>query len=182
MRSVQSTPLFLPQTLNRGIYLALFNLRLAHFDLSLAHFDLSLPPMTLTGTIKSVTFHSPQNGFTVLRLTDSASKKVVVVTGTFPNLEPGENIKVEGEWGRHPKFGEQFQAASFAYLTDDSGSITEYLASGQFPGVGQKTAENIVKIFGEDTLDVLDNHPELFRSSQEHAKMLRTWKSIEKND
>lgn len=26
------------------------------------------------------------------------------------------------------------------------------------------------------------DHPELFRSSQEHAKMLRTWKSIEKND
>ena len=136
----------MPQTLNRDIYLA-------HL-------------MTLTGTIKSVTFHSPQNGFTVLRLTDSASKKVVVVTGTFPNLEPGENIKVEGEWGRHPKFGEQFQASSFAYLTDDSGSITEYLASGQFPGVGQKTAENIVKIFGEDTLDVLDNHPELFRKTK----------------
>lgn len=39
MRSVQSTPLFLPQTLNRDIYLALLDLRLAHFNLSLAHFD-----------------------------------------------------------------------------------------------------------------------------------------------
>ena len=50
--------------------------------------------MTLQGTIKSITFHSPQNGFTVLRLTDDESKKVVVVTGTLPQFNVGEKVKL----------------------------------------------------------------------------------------
>ena len=69
--------------------------------------------MILEGTVKSITFHSPQNGFTVLRLIDSSTKKVVVVTGTLPELSVGENLRFEGDWGRHPKFGEQFKAMHF---------------------------------------------------------------------
>ena len=119
--------------------------------------------MQVKGSIKSITFHSLQNGFTVMRLNDIESKKVVVVTGTFPALQPGESIAIEGNWGSHPKYGKQFQATSFEYLATEDNDIVEYLASGQFPGVGQKIAERIVEIFGDKTADILDNDPNKFR-------------------
>ncbi len=119
--------------------------------------------VVIKGSIKSITFHSQQNGFTVMRLNDIESKKVVVVTGTFPALQPGETISVEGDWGSHPKYGKQFQATSFEYLATEDNDILEYLASGQFPGVGQKIAERIVETFGDDTADILDNDPDKFR-------------------
>ena len=82
--------------------------------------------MIIEGSIKSVTFHSPQNGFTVLRLIDSSTKKVVVVTGPLPDLSVGENLRFEGDWGRHPKFGEQFQAKHFEII-DFEGEPTRSL-------------------------------------------------------
>lgn len=123
--------------------------------------------MELKGTVKSITFHSPQNGFTVLRLNDLESKKVVVVTGTLPELNVGENVKFEGEWGRHPKFGTQFKATSFEIVeVTNDGDVVAYLGSGICPGVGPKTAQNIYDVFGEQTFDILDNHPEIFRSKK----------------
>ena len=119
--------------------------------------------MQVKGSIKSITFHSQQNGFTVMRLNDSESKKVVVVTGTFPALQPGETIAVEGNWGSHPKYGKQFQATSFEFIATDDNDILSYLASGLFPGVGEKIAERIVEAFGEATADILDNNPDKFR-------------------
>ena len=122
--------------------------------------------MQVKGSIKSITFHSLQNGFTVMRLNDAESKKVVVVTGTFPALQPGETIAIEGNWGSHPKYGKQFQATSFEYLATEDNDIVEYLASGQFPGVGQKIAERIVEVFGDKTADILDNDPDKFRETK----------------
>ena len=94
--------------------------------------------VNLKGSIKSITFHSLQNGFTVMRLNDIESKKVVVVTGTFPNLQPGESIAIEGEWGSHPKYGKQFQATSFEYLATEDNDIVEYLASGSSRALGKR--------------------------------------------
>ncbi len=122
--------------------------------------------MQVKGSIKSITFHSLQNGFTVMRLNDAESKKVVVVTGMFPTLQPGETIAIEGNWGSHPKYGKQFQATSFEYLATEDNDIVEYLASGQFPGVGQKIAERIVEVFGDKTADILDNDPDKFRETK----------------
>lgn len=119
--------------------------------------------MEIQGTIKSITFHSPQNGFTVLRLNDAETKKVVVVTGTLPELNVGENIKFQGEWGRHPKFGTQFKCSSFELIaTADDSDVVTYL-SGICTGVGPKTAQNIYDVFGEATFDILDNDPDRFR-------------------
>lgn len=120
--------------------------------------------MLLQGTVKSITFHSPQNGFTVLRLTESDSKKVIVVTGTLPDLNVGEKIKFEGEWGNHPKYGKQFKCFGFEILTSESDNLQEYLSSGIFPGIGEKMAQRIIKAFGEETANILDNDPALFRS------------------
>ena len=93
-------------------------------------------------------------------------KAPVVVTGTFPDLATGETLLMEGEWGNHPKYGRQFKCTSFTLAEAANENITEYLASGLFKGIGPKTAEAIVKVFGEDTADILDNHPDIFRKAK----------------
>ena len=122
--------------------------------------------MILEGSVKSITFHSPQNGFTVLRLIDSSTKKVVVVTGTLPDLSVGENLRFEGDWGRHPKFGEQFQAKHFEIVETAHKNFAAYLGSGLFPGIGPKTAQAIVDAFGDELQDILDYEPDRFRSKK----------------
>ena len=122
--------------------------------------------MQLEGTIKSVTFHSPDSGFSVFRVIVKGEKSPVIVTGTFPELGTGETLQMEGEWGNHPKYGRQFKCVSFTIAETATDNITDYLASGLFRGIGQKTAEAIVKVFGEDTADILDNHPEIFRKAK----------------
>ena len=93
-------------------------------------------------------------------------KAPVVVTGTFPDLGSGEKLQMEGEWGNHPKYGRQFKCTSFTIAVTESENIAEYLSSGLFKGIGPKTAEAIVKVFGDDTADILDNHPEIFRKAK----------------
>ena len=122
--------------------------------------------MHLEGTIKSVTFHSPDSGFSVFRVNVEGEKAPVVVTGTFPDLGSGEKLQMEGEWGNHPKYGRQFKCTSFTVAVNDNENIAEYLSSGLFKGIGPKTAEAIVKVFGDDTADILDNHPEIFRKAK----------------
>lgn len=122
--------------------------------------------MVLEGSVKSITFHSPQNGFTVLRLIDSSTKKVVVVTGTLPEVSVGENLRFEGDWGRHPKFGEQFQAKHFEIVENGNKNFAAYLGSGLFPGIGPKTAQTIVDTFGEELQDILDYEPDRFRAKK----------------
>lgn len=122
--------------------------------------------MQLEGIIKSVTFHSEQNGFSVFRVTVEKEKAPVIVTGTFPDLRSGERLTMEGEWGMHPKYGKQFKCASFQVKPPEQNNILEYLSSGLFKGIGAKTAENIVKVFGEDSADILDNHPDIFRKAK----------------
>ena len=116
--------------------------------------------MQIQGSIKNVTYQNPANGFTVLKVVLSDTGKVAVVTGNFPALTPGENLRLEGEWGRHPKFGEQFKASGFEILKTGNGNLRDYLASGLFRGIGPKTAERLVEAFGDTLPEVLDNHPE----------------------
>lgn len=99
-------------------------------------------------------------------MTVEGEKAPVVVTGTFPDLGSGERLLMEGEWGRHPKYGRQFKCTSFTVAVSESENIAEYLASGLFKGIGPKTAEAIVKVFGDDTADILDNHPDIFRKAK----------------
>ena len=116
--------------------------------------------MQIQGSIKNVTYQNPTNGFTVLKVVLKDTGKVAVVTGNFPALTPGENLRFEGEWGRHPKFGEQFKATGFEILKTGDGNLKDYLASGLFRGIGPKTAERLVEAFGDALPEVLDNHPE----------------------
>jgi exodeoxyribonuclease V alpha subunit len=120
--------------------------------------------MLLKAVVKTVTFYNPDNGYSVLRMTDNQSKQTFTVVGRFPKLTPGELLELEGEWTKHDVFGEQFKASGYKLLAPDTLEAMErYLGGGLLKGVGPGLAKKLVAKFGLETFEVLDNHPDRLR-------------------
>ena len=114
----------------------------------------------MEGTVESVIFRNEENGYTVLRLT-VGDREAVTVVGCMPGAAPGEGLCVQGTWGRHSSYGEQFKAEVVERrIPVGEAAIYEYLSSGAIKGVGRATARALVDQFGEDTFRMLDEHPE----------------------
>jgi exodeoxyribonuclease V alpha subunit len=118
-------------------------------------------PERLEGNVERITYYSDESGYTVLRLAVSDQADLVTVVGNLPEVQPGERLRLEGDWTTHPRFGQQFKAHSCEQvLPATAEGIRRYLGSGLIKGVGPVTAERIVAAFGADTLTVLDKEPE----------------------
>ena len=74
----------------------------------------------------------------------------------------GEFLRLRGRWSSHPKFGLEFQAASYAtVLPATTAGIQKYLGSGLIKGIGPVMAERMVAHFGVDIMHVIDDEPGL---------------------
>lgn len=114
----------------------------------------------LSGVIDRILFANDQTGFSVFIL---HCKKIepTTVTGSFVNIQAGQEIHLEGTWGFHPKFGKQFQATTYTTLLPTSTiGIQKYLGSGFIKGIGKVYAEKIVQHFGQNTLTIIDENPD----------------------
>ena len=111
------------------------------------------------GTVSSIIYQNEENGYTILRL-DVRGEEMTAV-GPMPGVSPGEYLAVKGRWVRHPAYGPQFKAEAVERrLPQGLKEIYHYLASGAVTGVGKATARLLIEEFGEDTLTVLEEHPE----------------------
>jgi exodeoxyribonuclease V alpha subunit len=111
----------------------------------------------LRGQIERITYFNDENSYTVARIKVFGRKELVTVIGNIVNPAPGEIISMKGEWGNHPKYGEQFKIAyceSTAPATVHG--IEKYLGSGLIKGIGPVMAKRIVKRFKEETLNVIE--------------------------
>ncbi|MBQ9624706.1 MAG: ATP-dependent RecD-like DNA helicase, partial [Clostridia bacterium] len=115
---------------------------------------------TLSGVIEEVTFHNDENGFTVFVL--EHDEEYTTCVGVLPELAPGERVDLTGKWGVHPVFGDQFKVDTFnLHIPTTTEDIYAYLSSGIIYGVGTTTAKRLIEEFGDETLDVLGNNPEM---------------------
>jgi len=115
--------------------------------------------LQLVGMVDHIVFCNEDNGWTVLEL--EVKDSVYTVVGTFPQVQVGETLRVQGSWVNHPSFGVQFKAtASESTLPTDATAILRYLASGAVKGIGPATAARIVDRFGADTLRILEEEPQ----------------------
>jgi len=112
----------------------------------------------LRGQIERVTYTNEENGYTVARVKVYGRTDLVTVVGNFMNPTPGEVIKAHGEWSTHAMYGDQFKIESYECMVPATVyGIRKYLGSGLIKGIGPVMAERIVKAFGKDTLDVIEN-------------------------
>jgi len=115
----------------------------------------------LSGQIERITYTNDETGFTIARVKVYGQKDLVTVVGHLMSPAPGEILNMRGEWVNHPKFGEQFKVVeSKTTVPATVYGIRKYLGSGLIKGLGPVMAGRIVKQFGEQTLDVIENEIE----------------------
>ncbi len=114
--------------------------------------------MKLRGSIDEIRFRNDENGYTIAVL-DIEGDPVIAV-GTFPPVTEGEDVEVIGDYVVHPKFGRQFKATDVKRVMPSTlDGIVRYLGSGLIKGIGPRTALMLTATFGNDTLNVIEHHP-----------------------
>ena len=115
--------------------------------------------ITIDGTVSKIIFQNEENGYTVCEI--ETDDELAVVNGVMPFLAEGESISAVGNWTVHQSFGRQFKAEYYEKkLPSSRKAIIKYLSSGIVRGIGKITAKRIVDQFGEDTFEVIENHPD----------------------
>lgn len=114
----------------------------------------------ICGYVESVVFAGSESGFTVARLQEPKKRELTTIVGYLSSIQPGETLRCKGVWKQHPQYGQQFDVQSFdLQAPSDLVGIQKYLESGMIKGIGPVYAEKIVKKFGLETLQILENSP-----------------------
>ena len=116
---------------------------------------------TLQGILERIVYESPDTGYTVGRLSARDHAELITVVGNLASINPGESLLLQGEWVDNPRYGRQFQIEKYeTILPANIVGLRKYLGSGLIKGIGPKMAGLIVRKFGMDTMDVIENEPE----------------------
>lgn len=130
-------------------------------------FNNSIPLQTrdslerLSGSIERVTFHSEATGFCVLRVKVKGHRDLVTVVGSAASVTAGEFIDCLGSWANDRQHGLQFKASELKSVPPTTlEGIEKYLGSGMVKGIGPHFAKKLVKAFGIDVFDIIEQTPE----------------------
>lgn len=110
----------------------------------------------LSGSVEDVIYKNADNGYTVINL--GCDEGLIAVVGNLGNVNEGERLSLRGGWITSPKYGRQFKAAMCERsMPETESEISAYLGSGVIKGLGPAIAKKIVKQFGTEALDIIDN-------------------------
>ena len=121
----------------------------------------------IIGTIKKIIYRN-ENGYVVglVRVKNATTSfeclkdNTISFTGYFHELDLDDSYKLIGSIVNHPKYGEQFNVSFYEkVIPEEKDSIIEFLSGGTFKGIGEKTAEKIVSILGDDAIKVILENP-----------------------
>ena len=116
---------------------------------------------TVTGYIDHVIFRNEDNGYTVMVIKGTEDDKELTCVGTFPALTQGASIEATGNYTTHPVYGRQFQISAYTEkMPEDALAMERYLGSGAIKGIGAALAARIVRRFGDDTMQIVEEEPE----------------------
>lgn len=118
-------------------------------------------PSTFEGVLERIVYTNDEDGWSVVRLAVRGRRDLVTAVGSLPGVQPGESLRLRGEWVVDRKYGEQFRVDSFLTVKPSTlVGIEKYLSSGLVKGIGTVMAGRLVEHFGLGTLDVIEEHPE----------------------
>ena len=112
--------------------------------------------------VERITYQNAENGYSVIKCRAKGYQDLVTVVGSMPDVHVGSVLYLGGAWRIDGKYGRQFAMETFEEtLPATVYGIEKYLGSGLVKGVGPKFAGRIVKQFGADTLNVIEETPDL---------------------
>ncbi len=140
----------------------------------------------LEGSVENIVFRNEENQYVVarFRLNDSGRlfrDDLATIVGILPGVHTGELLSVEGEWESDPRYGRQLRVTSFVQrLPASTEGMIRYLSSGLIKGIGPKKAKSIVDHFGEQTLAIIEQQPELLSqvkgvSAKDRDQIVKAW-------
>ena len=110
----------------------------------------------LSGSVEDVIYKNADNGYTVINL--GCDEGLIAVVGNLGDVNEGERLSLRGGWITSPKYGRQFKAVMCERsMPETESEISAYLGSGVIKGLGPAIAKKIVKQFGTEALDIIDN-------------------------
>jgi len=124
--------------------------------------------LTLTGSDNGNSTGSDNKNSTGSRPAGSAEQPdsselgdVMTCVGYPVSISEGESCVVEGEYTTHPVYGEQLRVRSYRMIAPENAqAMYRYLAAGSIKRIGPAMAARIIKMFGDDTLRVMEEEPE----------------------
>lgn len=132
--------------------------------------------MAYRGIFDKTIFYNPLNRYCIISVkTDDTGvpeyarsgfqykDHLIRFTATGYDLPQSDSVTMEltGEWFKDDKHGYQLQVEHCREIIPPTpDGVRGYLASGLIKGIGEKTAEAIVRRFGVQALDILENSPE----------------------
>lgn len=117
------------------------------------------PPAELKGFVERVTFHNPENGFSVLRVSDKKHWGADTVVGFASPVSAGLYIHATGRW-QSCEDGHQLRAEVIrTKLPTETDDIQKCLGSGLVEGIGPAYAERFMETFGGKSSTSSTNTP-----------------------
>ena len=119
----------------------------------------------IKGTFRKIIFEGDNNfiiGLFKLKNTDDPKlidfiNRTITITGYFHELTIDEKYQMIGKSVNNKRYGLQFNVESYERLMPEGiDGVIEFLSSGLFKGVGEKTATEIVNVLGEDALKLIE--------------------------
>ena len=119
----------------------------------------------LAGIVERVTSHNAESGFAVLRVKARGHRDLVTIVGhAAAAITAGEWITAAGEWVNDRTHGQQFKARFLKTSAPTTAEgIERYLASGMICGIGPVYAKKLVRGFGEQVFDIIEEAPQRLR-------------------
>ncbi|MCW1066412.1 ATP-dependent RecD-like DNA helicase [Streptococcus anginosus] len=122
-----------------------------------------------SGTIERIIFENPSNFFRILLLdiddTDADFDDFeIIITGTMADIMEGEDYTFWGNLVQHPKYGEQLKITRYERAKPTSKGLVKYFSSDHFKGIGVKTAQKIVDLYGDNAIDKVLAEPEKLKN------------------
>lgn len=112
-------------------------------------------------------------------------KGEVIVVGEFQPIEENREIEFYGYWKENEKYGQQLYVKRMMPVKEMTAmALVNYLSSGEFKGIGKKTAEKIVRALGRRTLEKIIKKPELLLEIEgiNEEKAMRVHTILKRNE
>lgn len=108
--------------------------------------------------VERITYQNTENGYTVLKCAVKNNSDLVTVVGSLLDVNVGSVLLIDGNWKVDSRYGRQFAAETWEETPPATVyGIEKYLGSGLIKGVGPRFAQRIVRKFGTDTIEVIEN-------------------------
>ena len=148
---------------------------------------------TIKGKVRYIIFEAT-SGYKVgqfhIKATDDEEmqeykNKTITFTGYFPELNKEDTYIFKGNYIYHNKYGYQFEVKEYQKVKPEGkDAVIEFLSSSLIKGCGEKTAQKIVEVLGEDALNIIKKDPSklLLVNNMSQKKATKIYESIVKYD